>query len=87
MPGPPLLGFLAGASVVRRSAFLQAGGFEPHLFIGGEEELLAVDLAANSSWLCYVPQLIVYLNPSTRRDCYALPSLSLAGMPRAIGMS
>ena len=38
MPGPPLLGFLAGASVVRRSAFLDVGGFEPRFFIGGEEE-------------------------------------------------
>ncbi|WP_210420551.1 glycosyltransferase [Aquisphaera giovannonii] len=28
MPGPFLLGFLAGASVVRRSAYLEAGGFE-----------------------------------------------------------
>jgi GT2 family glycosyltransferase len=46
MPGHPLLGFLAGASVVRRSAFLEAGGFNEHLLIGGEEEWLAVDLAA-----------------------------------------
>ncbi len=36
MPGRPLLGFLAGASVVRRAAFLEAGGFEPRFFIGGE---------------------------------------------------
>jgi GT2 family glycosyltransferase len=28
IPGYPLLGFLAGASVVRRSTFLEAGGFE-----------------------------------------------------------
>src|SRR3954447_14869606 len=33
MPGPPLLGLLAGASIVRRSAFLEAGGFEPRFFI------------------------------------------------------
>ena len=70
MPGPPLLGFLAGASVVRRSAFLQVGGFEPRLFIGGEEELLAVDLASRGWWLCYVPQLLVYHHPSAQRDSY-----------------
>jgi hypothetical protein len=52
MPGPVLLGFLAGASVVRHSAFLKAGGFAPHLSIGGEEELLATDLAAAGWWLC-----------------------------------
>jgi GT2 family glycosyltransferase len=71
MPGPSLLGFLAGASVIRRSAFLEAGGFEPRLFIGGEEELLAVDLAAKGWWLCYVPQLTVYHHPSQQRDRYA----------------
>src|SRR5207248_4427108 len=68
MPGPPLLGFLAGASVVRRSAFLEAGGFQPRLFIGGEEELLAADLVARGWWLCYVPDLVVHHYPSTQRD-------------------
>jgi GT2 family glycosyltransferase len=68
MPGPPLLGFLAGASVIRRSAFLDAGGFEPRFFIGGEEELLALDLAAAGWWLCYVPQVTVHHHPSHRRD-------------------
>src|SRR5689334_1184937 len=64
MPGPPLLGFMAGASVVRCSAFLAAGGFEPRFFLGGEEELLAADLVAAGWWLCYVPQLIVHHHPS-----------------------
>jgi GT2 family glycosyltransferase len=68
MPGRPLLGFLAGASVVRRSAFLEAGGFPDHAFIGGEEEMLAVDLAAQGWWLCYVPELVVHHYPSPRRD-------------------
>lgn len=68
MPGPPLLGFLAGASVVRRAAFLEAGGFEPRFFIGGEEALLAADLAARGHWLCYVPELVVHHHPSRLRD-------------------
>jgi GT2 family glycosyltransferase len=68
MPGPPLLGFLAGASVVRRAAFLEAGGFEPRFFVGGEEELLAADLAARGGWICYVPELVVHHHPSPRRD-------------------
>ena len=71
MPGPPLLGFLAGASVVRRSAFLEAGGFEPRFLIGGEEELLAADLAARRWWLCYVPELVVHHHPSHLRDSRA----------------
>lgn len=68
MPGPPLLGFLAGASVVRRSAFLEVGGFPEHVFIGGEEELVAVDLASRGWWMCYVPELILYHYPSPHRD-------------------
>jgi GT2 family glycosyltransferase len=68
MPGPRLLGFLAGASVVRRSAFLEVGGFRKDLFIGGEEELLATDLAARGWWLCYVPELVVHHHPSSVRD-------------------
>jgi GT2 family glycosyltransferase len=68
MPGPSLLGFMAGASVVRRSAFLSAGGFEPRFFIGGEEELLAIDLVAAGWWLSYVPRLVVHHHPSERRE-------------------
>jgi GT2 family glycosyltransferase len=71
MPGRPLLGFMAGASVVRRSAFLEAGGFPENAFIGGEEELLAVDLAARGWWLCYTPELVVHHYPSPQRDAFA----------------
>ncbi|MFL5245374.1 MAG: glycosyltransferase family 2 protein [Gemmataceae bacterium] len=68
MPGKSLLGFLAGASVVRRSAFLEAGGYNGRFFIGGEEQLLAADLAALGWWLCYVPELVVHHYPSEMRD-------------------
>jgi hypothetical protein len=68
MPGPPLLGFLAGASVVRRSAFLEARGFEERLHIGGEEALLAVDIASRGGWICFVPELTVHHHPSPNRD-------------------
>src|SRR5690242_11404725 len=46
LPGPSVLGFLACAAVVRRQAFLDAGGFNSLLFFIGEERLLAYDLAA-----------------------------------------
>ena len=58
-PGPSVLGFLSCAVVVRREAFLAVGGFQKHLFVYGEEALLAMDLAAANWWLCYVPSLVV----------------------------
>jgi GT2 family glycosyltransferase len=68
LPGPALLGFLAGACVVRRSAFLEAGGYEPRFLIGGEEALLSLDLLARGWRISYVPQLTVHHYPSTQRD-------------------
>jgi GT2 family glycosyltransferase len=68
LPGSPLLGFMAGASAIRRSAFLEAGGFPRRFFIGGEEELLAVDLATRGWAMRYVPELVVHHHPSARRD-------------------
>lgn len=64
LPGPSVLGFLACAAVVRRDAFLDAGGFNPRLHIGGEEALLAMDLAAAGWGLAYVPSLVVRHMPS-----------------------
>ena len=68
LPGPALASFLAGASVVRREAYLACGGFEPRLWLGGEEELLAADLAAAGWELCYLPSAVVHHQPSTQRD-------------------
>lgn len=68
LPGTAILGFLAGASVVRRSAFLAAGGFHPRLFLGGEELLLSLDLAAAGWAMAYVPDLVVHHHPSPHRD-------------------
>lgn len=68
LPGPRLLGFLAGASAVRRDAFLAAGGYTPRFFIGGEEELLALDLLAAGWSLAYAPQLTILHFPSAQRE-------------------
>ncbi|MFJ8079395.1 glycosyltransferase family 2 protein [Streptomyces sp. NPDC096205] len=57
LPGRPVLGFLACACVVRREAFLAAGGFHPLLFFGGEETLLAYDLTAAGWGVVYEPSL------------------------------
>lgn len=61
-------GFLACAAVVRRSAFLAAGGFEPTFVIGGEEELVAADLATAGWALAYSPGAVAHHHPSSARD-------------------
>jgi N-acetylglucosaminyl-diphospho-decaprenol L-rhamnosyltransferase len=71
LPGSPILGFLAGASMVRRRAFLDAGGFEPRFFLGGEERLLAVDLASRGWSMVYVADAVVHHHPSRVRDTNA----------------
>ncbi|WP_030246263.1 glycosyltransferase family 2 protein [Streptomyces sp. NRRL S-350] len=68
LPGPALGSFLAGATVVRLSAFRAAGGFSTRLWLGGEEELLAHDLASAGWWLVYAPHLTVHHRPSPVRD-------------------
>lgn len=64
MPGAPIMGFLAGAAIVRRSPFLAAGGFHRRYGIGGEEELLAIDLAQLGWRLCYVEEILAYHAPA-----------------------
>jgi GT2 family glycosyltransferase len=68
LPGPALGSFLAGASVVRREAFLGVGGFSERLWLGGEEELMAGDLAAAGWELCYLADLTVHHRASRARD-------------------
>lgn len=68
LPGAPVLGFLACASVVRRRAFLEAGGFSPVLFFVGEERLLAYDLAAAGWDLCHLPEVVAVHEPSVCRS-------------------
>ncbi|MFE9771904.1 glycosyltransferase family 2 protein [Streptomyces sp. NPDC005931] len=68
LPGPALGSFLAAATVLRTDAFRAAGGFNPRLWLGGEEELLAADLAAGGWWLTYADHLTVHHHPSPARD-------------------
>ncbi|WP_030180954.1 glycosyltransferase family 2 protein [Streptomyces sp. NRRL S-813] len=68
LPGPALGSFLAAATVLRTDAFRRAGGFHPRLWLGGEEELLAADLAADGWWLTYAEQLTIHHRPSSVRD-------------------
>ncbi|WP_205709013.1 glycosyltransferase [Kineococcus siccus] len=68
LPGPALGSFLAGASVVRRDAFLAVGGFSRRLWLGGEEELMAADLAAAGWELCYLEDLTIHHQASVLRE-------------------
>ncbi|MEU6479939.1 glycosyltransferase family 2 protein [Streptomyces sp. NPDC047017] len=68
LPGPALGSFLAAATVLRTDAFRRAGGFHPRLWLGGEEELLAADLAAAGWWLTYADHLTIHHHPSVVRD-------------------
>ncbi|MDP8977048.1 MAG: glycosyltransferase, partial [Actinomycetota bacterium] len=68
LPGPPVLGFLACGAVARRAAFLTAGGFDGHFGVGGEEELLALDLVTSGWDLAYVDAVVAHHHPSPSRD-------------------
>jgi|SRR5215210_1362010 len=64
LPGPQVLGFVACGAVVRRSAFLATGGFEPRFGVGGEETLLSIDLAAAGWRLVYADDVVAHHEPS-----------------------
>jgi GT2 family glycosyltransferase len=61
--GPAVLGFVACGAVVRRSAYLAAGGFDARYGVGGEERRLAYDLAALGWELAYVPEVVAHHHP------------------------
>jgi GT2 family glycosyltransferase len=68
LPGPSILGFVACGAVVRRSAYLQVGGFHPVIGFGGEETVLAQDLAAAGWGLAYADDVVAYHRPLPNRD-------------------
>lgn len=68
LPGLSVLGFVACGAAVRRSAYLEVGGFHHRFGVGGEEELLAIDLAARGWGLAYVDFVVAHHHPSPGRD-------------------
>jgi GT2 family glycosyltransferase len=64
LPGPSILGFVACGAIVRRDAFLAVGGFGERMGIGGEESLLAIDLAAAGWSLAYADDVVAHHHPS-----------------------
>lgn len=74
VPGIPIVYFMAGACVMRSNAFLEAGGYDARYFLGAEEALLSLDLAARGWRLWYCDDLVVRhypcaqnRNPDARR--------------------
>lgn len=62
--GPDVLSFPAFAAVARREAYLAVGGFSPLLFFGGEEHLLALDLAAAGWQLVFAEHVVAWHSPA-----------------------
>jgi GT2 family glycosyltransferase len=77
LPGPSILGFLTCGAVVRRRAFLDAGGFDDVVFFYGEEERLALDMAAAGWGLAYAGDVVAHHHPSPSRDAFGRQALSV----------
>jgi len=69
--GPALLGFVACAALVRTEAFQAVGGFDPVVRFPGEEERVALDLAAAGWELAYVDEVTIHHHPSPVRHAPA----------------
>jgi N-acetylglucosaminyl-diphospho-decaprenol L-rhamnosyltransferase len=66
--GVPIVSFVACGAIVRREAFLQAGGFGSRFGVGGEEEVLAMDLMRHGWQLAYADDIIAFHHPSAIRN-------------------
>ncbi len=77
LPGPRLMGFMAGACVMRTRAFSDVGGYWPPFFIGGEETLMALDLTEQGWDIVYAAQVVTRHFPSVIRDTISRQRLLL----------
>jgi GT2 family glycosyltransferase len=68
LPGPALVGYMAGACVFRTQVFREVGGYEPRLFIGGEESLVSLDVLERGYAIVYCDALTVAHHPSPVRN-------------------
>jgi GT2 family glycosyltransferase len=64
LPGPLLVAFMAGASVMRTAAYRAVGGYEPRLFLGAEEWLMALDFLARGWHIVYAHEVVTHHHPS-----------------------
>jgi len=68
LPGPPVLGFVCCAVVVRREAFLSIGGFDSRFAIAGEERMFSVDMRTKGWSLAYAEDMVAHHYPSPLRN-------------------
>ena len=66
--GRPLLSFIACGAIARRGAVLEAGGFPARMGVGGEEQVLAWDMAARGWLMSYVPDVVAHHHPPGGRE-------------------
>ena len=86
LPGPALLGVLAGLSTFRVDAFRAVGGFDSRLWLGGEEELLALDLAAAGWRICWAEDVVIHHRPSPQRAATRRRQLGLRNTLWTLGL-
>ncbi|GCE09418.1 glycosyltransferase family 2 protein [Dictyobacter aurantiacus] len=67
-PGKYILGFIACGAVIRKDVFLDVGGFHRNIGVGGEEELIALDMAERGWTLAYVPDILAHHAPAPQRN-------------------
>lgn len=68
LPGLSLVGYMAGASVMRTSVFREVGGYDARYFIGGEEQRMALDVLAAGHTIGYCAACTNAHQPSPLRD-------------------
>jgi N-acetylglucosaminyl-diphospho-decaprenol L-rhamnosyltransferase len=64
LQGPRILGFVACAAICRRDAYLATAGFHPRYGVGGEEALLALDLARHGFACVYLDEVVAHHHPA-----------------------
>jgi len=77
LPGMTVMGFLAGACMLRRSAFLAVGGYHPRFFLGIEEGVMSMDFMSMGWIMAYIPDVVIHHHPSSQRDSSARRRLIL----------
>ena len=68
LPGYPILGFVGCCVLVRKSAYFAAGGYHRRFDTGGEEGLLAIDVARHGWAMAYVPEIVSHHYASENRN-------------------
>jgi N-acetylglucosaminyl-diphospho-decaprenol L-rhamnosyltransferase len=62
--GKVLMSYMAGASIMRKTAYIQSGGYDYRFFMGAEEETLAWKMARRGWQMRYLSSIVCYHYPS-----------------------